>query len=550
MTSSAKIEELFYDVLIIGAGPASLSAAIKLKQENTDISIAIVEKSSEIGGHILSGAIFDANSLTQLLPHWREDIHNPVKLKVKTDNNYILSRNYCFKIPKKLIPKYLCNEECYVISLSILCRYLADQAAQAGVDIYPSFPAKQLLFNETGAVIGVKLTDFGLDKNVQPTHNFVAGAQIYSKYILIGEGVKGSLAREAIEYFKLDKGRATPKYALGIKEIWRIAPEHHSAGTIEHFIKPRLSNNAYGGGFIYHMENNKISLGLVTQLDYSNPAISPYQLFQQFKAHKKIRNLLANGKKLAYGAKAISCGGWYSIPQLSFKGGALIGCSAGLLNGARMKGIHNAISSGIYSANYVAQALAAGRQHDRIEEIDNNWRQSEIAKDLYPARNFKYLWQKFSIILAGLDIWWLQIFNQNLFKNLQNQITKAAADYQRLRPARAAPHATSKTDSSYNNSIAESLFYANLTHSDNQPNHLYIKNMALQYSSELKIFGGPSALYCPAGVYEWQENEGKNTYVINSQNCLHCKTCEIKDPNQNIQWQCPQGGSGPNYNEM
>ncbi|MDN5249534.1 MAG: 4Fe-4S dicluster domain-containing protein, partial [Alphaproteobacteria bacterium] len=205
---------------------------------------------------------------------------------------------------------------------------------------------------------------------------------------------------------------------------------------------------------------------------------------------------------------------------------------------------------GIYSANYVAQALAAGRQHDRIEEIDNNWRQSEIAKDLYPARNFKYLWQKFSIILAGLDIWWLQIFNQNLFKNLQNQITKAAADYQRLRPARAAPHATSKTDSSYNNSIAESLFYANLTHSDNQPNHLYIKNMALQYSSELKIFGGPSALYCPAGVYEWQENEGKNTYVINSQNCLHCKTCEIKDPNQNIQWQCPQGGSGPNYTEM
>lgn len=550
MTTSTKIEELFYDVLIIGAGPASLSAAIKLKQENSDISIAIVEKSSEIGGHILSGAIFDAKSLDQLLPQWREDIQNPVKLKVKSDNNYFLFNNSCFKIPTKLMPKYLCNAGCYVISLSVLCRYLAEQATQAGVDIYTSFPAKHLLFSDAGAAIGVKLNDFGLDKNAQPTHNFIAGAHIYSKYLLIGEGVKGSLAREAIEHFKLDQNRATQKYALGIKEIWRIPPEQHKAGTIEHFVKPSLSNNAYGGAFIYHMENNQISLGLVTQLNYSNPTISPYQLFQSFKAHKKIRKLLANGKKLAYGAKAISCGGWYSVPQLAFNGGALIGCSAGLVNGARMKGIHNAISSGIYSATYVAQALAAGRQHDRIEEIDANWQNSEIAKDLYPARNFKYLWQKFGIIIAVLDIWWLQIFKQNLFKKLKQHITKAAADYQHLKPAKTAPHAKRKTDSSYSNAIAESLSYANLTHSDNQPNHLYVKDMALQYSSELKIFGGPSALYCPAGVYEWQESEGNSSYVINAQNCLHCKTCEIKDPNQNIQWQCPQGGSGPNYTNM
>lgn len=550
MTNTTAAEELFYDVVIIGAGPASLSAAIKLKQENSDISVAIVEKGSEIGAHIISGAVFDASPLDKLLPQWRNDINNPVKLSVTLDSYYLLFKQYHFKIPAWLIPKYLSNKGHYIISLAVLCRYLADRATKLGVDIYPAFPAKQLLFNNVGAVIGIKLNDFGLDKNGEPTRNFVAGPHIYSKYVIIGEGAKGSIAREAIARFELDKDRATAKYALGLKEIWRVNPRQHKIGAVEHFINVTLGSKAYGGGFVYHMQDSKVSIGFVTQLDYKDPKTSPYKLFEEFKAHRKIQELLKGAERLAYGARAISCGGWYSIPKFSFKGGVLIGCSAGLLNGARMKGIHNAINSGIYSAQHIAKALNEGRQHDEITELAIHWPGNAVAQDLYPARNFKYLWQKFGLLSSVMDIWWQEIFKRNLFKDLATKIKTTPADYQRLNYSPTAPFAKNTQDNKYISSIAESLAYANLTHEDNQPNHLQLKDSDLQYNSELKYYGGPSALYCPAGVYEWQEIEGKETYIINAQNCLHCKSCEIKDPNQNIKWQCPQGGSGPNYTDM
>lgn len=554
MASMLEPEKLTYDVVIIGAGAASLSASIKLKQENSNITIAIVEKGSEVGAHIISGAVFDATALDRLLPNWRTDsqntAHNPVNLKVKQDDYCLLTKSHCFKLPAWLVPKYLSNANHYIVSLGLLCRYLAKQAADLGVDIYPAFPAKRLLFNEANAVIGVELNDFGLDRAGQPTQNFMPGAHIYSKYLIIGEGAKGSIAREAIEHFELDAGRAAAKYALGIKEIWRISPAQHKLGKIEHFISPSFPRKAYGGGFVYHIEDEKISIGFVTQLDYKQALTSPYQLFENFKSHKKLQTLLANGERIAYGAKAISCGGWYSIPKLTFKGGVLIGCSAGLLNGARMKGIHNAINSGIDSAIYIAKAIKAGRQHDEVEELTKNWLASDVARDLYPARNFKYLWQRFGLIIAVFDIWWRQFFKDNFFKDLSKAIANTRSDHQRLKFSNASPNATSNVTARYKATIAEALGAANLTHEDNQPKHLHIKNTALQYESELRFYGGPSALYCPAGVYEWQEIEGKSCYIINAQNCLHCKTCEIKDPNQNIRWQCPQGGSGPNYTNM
>lgn len=543
-------EQIFYDVAIIGAGPAGLSAAIKIKQENTKISVVILEKASEVGAHIISGAILDTTSLTKLLPDWQNDKNNPIKLKVARDSYYFLSNNNKYKIPNFLKPKILSNKNYYIISLGALCRYLAQKAEKLGVDIFPAFAVQKLLYNNENRVCGVQIGDFGLDKNNNKTKNFMPGAQINTKYVLIAEGSRGSCAKQVIEHFNLDKNSEPQKYALGFKEIWEIKPKHHKLGLAEHFIGFPNKHKNLGGGFIYHNENNKISIGYIAYLNYKNPYDSPYNLFQEFKNHLKIKAILENAKCLSYGAKSISCGGYNSIPDVVFPGGAIIGCSAGLLNSAKIKAIHNAIDSGILCAIEIAKALKNEHKIELTElteltEYQNKLKNGNIGKNLYKARNFIALWQKFGFLVAGCDLWFQQIFKYNLFKN----ITLKEPDYKFLKSAK---YFNNKIDIKKQHiNISNNLIYANLIHEDNQPNHLIVKDLILQKSSELKLYGGPSMFYCPAAVYEWQTDKNNNyKYIINSQNCLHCKTCDIKDPNQNINWQCPQGGSGPNYQDM
>lgn len=540
----SKAEQIFYDVVIIGAGPAGLSAAISIKQQNFDIKVALIEKGSQIGAHIISGAILDPQSLTELLPNWQKDNNNPIKLAVGRDSYYFLSKNNKYKIANFLKPKILKNENAYIISLGNLCQYLAQKAEELGVEIFTAFAAQKLLFNKEGAVNGVELGDFGLDRNNNKTANFMPGPQLYTKYLLIAEGARGSLAKQAIEKFDLDKNTGPQKYALGLKEIWQIDARHHKLGLIEHFIGFPNKRKNLGGAFIYHTADNKISIGFIGYLNYKNPYTSPYQLFEQFKKHASISKILQNGTCLSYGARAINCGGYYSVPKLTFPGGMLLGCSAGFVNSARIKGIHNAISSGMLCASQVVEALSNNQYNCDLIEYQDKWKNSDIGKDLYKARNFANLWQKFGLLAAGADLWLQQLFKFSFFNNLNDK----KADYKKLSPA--------KYFNNYINikkqhaSIANSLSYANLIHDDNQPCHLIVKNDMLQQNSELKIYGGPSMFYCPAAVYEWTCDNNKDKYVIKAQNCLHCKSCDIKDPNQNIIWRCPQGGSGPNYQDM
>lgn len=529
-------EQIFYDIAIIGAGPAGLSAAIKLKQQNPNRSVAILEKGAEVGSHIISGAILDSNSLTELLPDWKTDKDCPVKLKVTRDSYYFLSKNRKYKILNFLKPKILENKNYYIISLGELCRYLAKKAEALGVEIFPSFAAQSLLYNSEDKVCGVQIGDFGLDKHNNKTANFMPGPQLYAQYVLVAEGARGSIAKQVIEKFKLNKNSVPQKYALGIKEIWQIDAKYHKLGLAEHFIGYPNKHKDLGGGFIYHTQDNKISIGFITYLNYKNPYTSPYTLFQNFKSHPAIKELLTNAKCLSYGARAINCGGFNSIPQLAFPGGAILGCSAGLLNSAKTKGIHNAISSGILCAKDIESGL-----HSYANNLKNNI----IGKDLYKVRNFSTLWSRFGFIVAGLDLWIQQLFNINLFKNISDK----QADYQKLLPAQNFNNNIDIAKQHAN--INENLMKANLIHEHNQPNHLCIKDIELQKNSELNKYGGTSMFYCPAAVYSWiKDNNNNDKYIINSQNCLHCKTCDIKDPNQNINWQCPQGASGPNYQEM
>ena len=534
-------EKIFYDIAIIGAGPAGLSAAIAIKQGNPNLHVALIEKSSTIGGHIISGAILDPFSLTKLLPDWKKDTNCPVKLAVGRDSYYFLSRNQKYKIFNFLKPKALSNKNCYIISLSKLCRYLAEKAEDLGVEIFPGFAAQHLLFNENGDVCGIELGDFGVDAKGEKTANFMAGAQLYSKYLLVAEGARGSIAKEVIKHYNLDENRESQKYALALKEIWQIDPKHHKLGLVEHFIGFPLQAKTLGGGFIYHIENNKISIGLISYLSYKNPYHSPYNLFETFKKHPLINKILQNGTKLAFGARAISCGGYNAVPNLTFPGGALLGCSAGMVNSARIKGIHNAIESGILCASAIVKDFNAQKPVSaapKLYEYQKLWQKS-IGQELFKARNFVKLWHRFGILIAALDLWLQQLFKISF--NLQDK----EADFKKLQYAKYFKnHLDIKKQ---HRNISNDLIYANLSSEPNQPCHLKVKNPILQEESELKLYGGPSMFYYPAAVYEWSS---EHKYVINAQNCLHCKTCDIKDPNQNIIWTCPQGGSGPNYQDM
>ena len=544
-------ESMEFDVVIVGAGPAGLSAAIRLKQVNPDLSVVVLEKGAEVGAHIVSGAVVDPSGIDRLLPGWRDEADHPFKTPVKDDRFLVLGRKGALRIPNFLMPPLMNNHGNYVVSLGNVCRWLAAKAEALGVDIYPGFAATEVLYDESGAVAGVATGDMGIEKNGEPGPNYTRGMSLLGKYTLIGEGVRGSLAKQLISRFALDKDREPAKFGIGLKELWEVAPENHKPGLVQHSFGWPLDMKTGGGSFLYHLENNQVAVGFVIHLNYKNPYLYPFEEFQRFKTHPAIAGTFKGATRLSYGARAITEGGYQSVPKLSFPGGALIGCSAGLVNVPRIKGSHNAVHSGMLAAEHIAAAIAEGRANDDVTSIEEGWRSGPIGKDLHQVRNVKPLWSRFGTILGvglgGFDMWFNQLFGLSLFGTLQHGKT----DAQSLEPA--AMHSKidyPKPDGVLTFDRLSSVFLSNTNHDENQPSHLQLRDPALQKSSELEVFGGPSPRYCPAGVYEWTEREGVQTYVINAQNCVHCKTCDIKDPNQNINWVPPQGGEGPVYANM
>ncbi len=544
-------ESMEFDVVIVGAGPAGLSAAIRLKQVNPDLTVVVLEKGSEVGAHILSGAVVDPIGIDRLLPDWREDADHPFKTEVTDDHFLLLGPAGSVRLPNFAMPPLMNNHGNYIVSLGNVCRWLAAKAEELGVEIYPGFAATEVLYNDEGAVIGVATGDMGIERNGEPGPNYTRGMALLGKYTLISEGVRGSLAKQLIQKFDLSKDREPQKFGIGLKELWQVKPENHKPGLVQHSFGWPLGMKTGGGSFLYHLEDNMVAVGFVVHLNYKNPYLYPFEEFQRFKTHPAIRGTFEGGKRLSYGARAITEGGYQSVPKLSFPGGALIGCSAGFVNVPRIKGSHNAVLSGILAAEKLADAIAAGRANDEPIEIEQGWRDSAIGSDLRKVRNVKPLWSKLGtalgVTLGGLDMWTNTLFGFSFFGTLKHGKTDAAS----LEPA--AKHNRidyPKPDGVLTFDRLSSVFLSNTNHEEDQPIHLQVKNPELQKTSELDIYAGPSTRYCPAGVYEWVEKDGKDVFVINAQNCVHCKTCDIKDPNQNINWVPPQGGEGPVYPNM
>ena len=551
VAETAERESMEFDVVIVGAGPAGLSAAIRLKQINPDLTVVVLEKGGEVGAHILSGAVVDPIGIDKLIPDWRDDPDHPFKTPVTDDHFLVLGPAGSVRLPNFLMPPLMGNHGNFIVSLSNVTKWLGERAEALGVEIYPGFAATEVLTDETGAVIGVATGDMGIERGGEPGPAYARGMALLGKYVLIGEGVRGSLAKQLISRFDLDKDSEPQKYGIGLKELWEVKPEHHRPGLVQHSFGWPLGTKTGGGSFLYHLEDNKVAVGFVVHLNYKNPWLSPFEEFQRFKTHAAIAPVFEGGKRLGYGARAISEGGWQSVPKLAFPGGALIGCSAGFVNVARIKGSHNAVLSGILAAEHTAEAIAAGRAQDTLESYEAAWRGSEIGTDLKKVRNVKPLWSKLGTIggvaLGGLDMWLNTLFGISPFGTMKHGKT----DYAALEPA--AKHKKidyPKPDGVLTFDRLSSVFLSNTNHEEDQPVHLQVKDMALQKSSELDVFAGPSTRYCPAGVYEWVETDGVPTFVINAQNCVHCKTCDIKDPNQNINWVPPQGGEGPVYTNM
>lgn len=542
-------EEMEFDVVIVGAGPAGLSAAIRLKQLSPDLSVVIVEKGAEVGSHILSGAVIDPSGIDALLPDWRER-DTPIKTAVTEDRFVWLTKKSAFTLPGFILPPLMANHGNFIVSLGNVCKWLAQEAEALGVDIYPGFAGAQLLV-ENGVVKGVATGDMGVEKSGEPGPNFARGMALLGKYVLLAEGVRGSLSKHAIARFGLAESADVPKYGIGFKEIWQVTDANHRPGLVQHTLGWPLGDKVGGGSFIYHLEDNQVAIGFVVHLNYKNPYLSPFDEFQRFKTHPGIRDTFVGAKRLSYGARAIAEGGYQSIPKLAFPGGALIGDSAGLVNLPRIKGSHNAVLSGMLGAEHVAKALADGRANDVLEDFDAALRAGVIGKDLRQVRNVKPLLTRFGTLvgmgLAGVDMWCNTLFGVSPFGTLHH----GKPDYAALEPA--AQHQKieyPKNDNVLTFDRLSSVFLSGTNHVENQPSHLHIADLALQHSSELDIFAGPSTRYCPAGVYEWTGQGADAKYVVNAQNCVHCKTCDIKDPNQNIDWVPPEGGGGPNYVNM
>jgi electron-transferring-flavoprotein dehydrogenase len=542
-------EAMEFDVVIVGAGPAGLAAAIRLKQLSPETNVVVVEKGSEVGAHILSGAVIDPIGLDRLVPNWRGE-DSPIKTRVSDDRFYWLSATRALRLPNFMLPPLMNNHGNYVVSLGNVCRWLASKAEALGVEIYPGFAATELLFNGSGAVAGVATGDMGVAKDGHHKDSFTRGMELRAKYTLFAEGARGSLTKLLEERFGLREGREPQKFGIGLKELWQVAAEKHHPGLVQHTLGWPLDNRTGGGSFLYHFDDRLVSVGFVVHLNYENPYLSPYEEFQRFKTHPLIRATFEGGKRLAYGARALTEGGWQSVPKLVFPGGALLGCAAGFMNVPRIKGSHNAMLSGALAAEHVAAALKAGRANDELAEYDAAWRSSTIGADLWKVRNAKPLWSRlgtfFGIPLGGLDMW-TNTMGFSPFGTLRH----GKPDWATLKPAaQYAPIAYPKADGKLTFDRLSSVFLSNTNHEEDQPAHLIVTDLALQQSSELDRYGGPSARYCPAGVYEWVEEGSSPRFVINAQNCVHCKTCDIKDPNRNITWVPPEGGGGPNYPNM
>jgi electron-transferring-flavoprotein dehydrogenase len=548
-------EAMDYDVVIVGAGPAGLAAAIRLKQIDSDLSVVVIEKGSEPGAHILSGAVIDPIGLDRLLPGWRSNEACPLKTRVSEDHFLVLTETGGFRLPNFINPKLMSNHGNFVGSLGNVVRFLAAEAENLGVEIYPGFAGAEILYGDKGEVLGVATGDMGIAKDGHHKDSFTRGMELRGKYTLFAEGARGSLTKQLIAKYALDKNCEPQKFGIGFKELWRIPKDKHQAGRVQHTFGWPLDPDVGGGSFLYHFDEDQVSIGFVVHLNYTNPTLSPFDEFQRFKSHPMIAAQLDGGERISYGARALTEGGWQSVPKLAFPGGALIGCAAGFMNLPRIKGSHNAVLSGILAADDVAKALKAGRAHDEVTDYDADWRGSDIGRDLQPVRNVKPLLSKhglyLGVALGGFDMWTNELFGFSFFGTLAH----GKPDYASTKPlSEVTPKVYGKISAKTVFDKLSSVFVSNTNHEEDQPSHLRLADPTIPVRENLPRYGEPARLYCPAGVYEivYADEASRNDprFVINAQNCVHCKTCDIKDPAQNITWVPPEGGGGPNYPNM